>query len=111
MVKDHAYETKCDTGILAGDTIGDTSVIVGIEDNLLEEVKIWCTENKVTIQLSAETLPVACEIFNISGQCIYSESLNNTSTIINLSNTSKSLYIVSLTNTAGQKTERKIILH
>jgi hypothetical protein len=111
VVKDYAYETKCDTSILAGDTIGDTSVIVGVEDNLLEAAKIWNLENTVHIQLTANILPVLCEIFNLEGQCIYRESISNTLTEINLSNTSKSLYIVLLTNKLGQKTERKIIIH
>jgi len=111
VVKDYAYETKCDTGILAGDTIGDTTVIVNIENNLLEKAKIWSASNNVNIQLSPETLPVVCEIFNLAGECIYRESINNTTTEINLSIKSKSIYIVSLTNVKGQKTERKIILH
>jgi len=111
VVKDYAYETKCDTGILAGDTIGDTTVIVNIENNLLEKAKIWSESNNVHIQLLAESLPIECEIFNLAGECIYRESINNTTTEINLSIKSKSIYIVSLTNVKGQKTERKIILH
>ncbi len=110
IVKDYAYETKCETGILAGDTIGDTTVIVGIENNLFENAKIWSSANNVNIQLPPETLPVYCEIYNMEGQCIYRESINNTSTIVNLSNSSESLYIVSLTNVTGQKKECKIIL-
>lgn len=111
VVKDYAYETKCDTGILAGDTIGDTTDIVGVEDNLLETAKIWSSENTVHIQLTANALPVLCEIFNLEGQCIYRELINSNLTEINLSNTSKSLYIVSLKRASGQKTERKIILY
>mgnify|MGYP000110481943 CR=1 FL=1 len=111
VVKDYAYETKCDTGILAGDTIGDTTVIVNIENNLLEKAKIWSESNNVHIQLLAESLPIECEIFNLAGQFIYRKSITKTSTFINFSKESKSIYIVSLTNIYGQKVKRKIILH
>lgn len=111
VVKDYAYESKCDTSILAGDTIGDTTDIVGIEDNLLETAKIWSTENNIHIQIAANALPVICNVFNLEGQCIYRASINNISTEIQLSNISKSLYIISLTNPIGKKIERKIILH
>lgn len=111
VVKDYAYETKCDTSILAGDTIGDTTDIVGVEDNLLEAAKIWGTENAIHIRLNINTLPVTCEIFNLEGQCIYRESIFNGYTEIHLSNTLKSIYFVALTNVSGQKTERKIILY
>jgi hypothetical protein len=94
VVKDYAYETKCDTSILAGDTIGDTTDIVGVDDNLLETAKIWNAGNTVHIQLTANTVPVICEIFNLEGQCIYRELIKSNSTEINLLNTSKSLYIV-----------------
>jgi len=110
VVKDYAYETKCDTPILAGDTIGDTTVIVDIETPIIEHYSIWTSGFTIHVLAENIELPVYCEILNIQGHKVYESKINHLYSEIDLHQSNTGIYFVQLTDKKGMAIVKKIIL-
>ena len=110
IVKDYAYETKCDTSILAGDTIGDTTVIVDIETPIIEHYSIWTSGFTIHVLAENIELPVYCEILNIQGHKVYESKINHLYSEIDLHQSNTGIYFVQLTDKKGMAIVKKIIL-
>ncbi len=92
-IKDYAYETKCDVGIVAGDMIGDTSVAINALNNL--NANVYSFEKTLHIQTgSAETYTVT--ISNVSGQQLFNNTISGPYTKIDLQYFAPGIYVVSL---------------
>lgn len=92
-VKDYAYETKCDVGIVAGDTIGDTTVPIN-EINSLDAVVY--NFNKV-LNIKTDTYDnCTCIINSIQGQQLLQSELSENLTQIDMTTFPAGIYIVRL---------------
>lgn len=110
VVKDYAYETKCDTAILAGDIIGDTTVNVDIETPITEHYSIWTSGFTIHVLAENIELPVYCEILNIQGHKVYESKINHLYSEIDLHQSNTGIYFVQLTDKKGMAIVKKIIL-
>lgn len=96
VIKDYAYETKCDTAILTGDTIGDTTEIVGIQHNNTIYPTIYTFDSKVYVQIKDNNKDYSIRIINLSGAIQFTGILENNLTIISLNGKSKGYYLVEI---------------
>ncbi len=74
VIKDFAYETKCDVGIHAGDIIGDTTTVSISEINTLN-ANVYSFENIIYINLNELDAEVKVSVYDITGKEIYSNSV------------------------------------
>ncbi len=94
VIKDYAYETKCETGIAAGDIIGDTSVSISEIPPL--NGNIYSNGCDVFIQLY--DIPNQCKvhIIDINGQEIYTSTIYSSTTSVCMINKPVGIYFVEL---------------
>ena len=110
VVKDYAYETKCDTPILAGDTIGDTTVIVDIETPIIDHFLIWSSGFTIHILTDKMDQPAYCAVVNSTGQLVHEGMIDQIHSEINLNHPSTGIYFVKLVDRNGIVIVRKIAL-
>lgn len=94
IIHDYAFESKCETGILAGDTIGDT-VTIAIEEINSLNATVYAFNNSVHINLNKAIRDAKINIYNLNGKMIYSNKINNQFTQIKLDEP-KGVYVVKL---------------
>ena len=94
-VKDYAYETKCDVGIVAGDTIGDTTVPIN-EINSLDAVVY--AFNKMLYVKTEQYSDCSLVINNLQGQKLLERDLKEILTLIDLDRLPDGIYLIRLTN-------------
>ncbi len=94
VIKDFAYETKCDVGILAGDTIGNTTT-VGISENNILDASVYSFKNFLYINLNELISDLEIHLFDVTGKKVYSDKIANKFTQIELTE-AKGTYIVEL---------------
>ena len=99
-IKDYAYEKKCNTGILAGDTIGDTTTVSNVDINLIN-ANIYAFNSNVYVQLDENPGNYSIRITNLSGALIYSDILRDKWNVISLIKEPEGLYFIEIF--AGQK--------
>ena len=93
-VHDYAYELKCNTPIIAGDTIGDTTTVeISVINNL--EAIIYTFNQNLYINLPDQD-EVNLYIFNMNGQEIYKTVSSQKNLIIDMSGNPVGAYIVKL---------------
>ena len=107
IVKDYAYETKCDIGILAGDTIGDTTTVGIAVLNTLNAI-VYSFENTIYINLNELISGLEIHVYDITGKKVYSDGITNLLTQIELTET-KGTYIVTLISPEGAFTKKIFI--
>jgi hypothetical protein len=93
VIHDYAFETKCETSILAGDLIGDTTVAV--EEVLDLDAIIYCFNSTLYINMPLQINNANVEVYDLSGVMIYSDKITNQFTQLKL-NDAKGLYVVEL---------------
>ncbi len=108
IIKDYGYESKCDVGILAGNTIGDTTT-VGIEENNILNATVYCFENTLNINLNELIGDLEVHVYDIAGKKVYSDRITNLLTQIKLTEP-QGIYIVTLISSEGMFT-RKIFIN
>lgn len=96
IIKDYAYETKCDVGILAGDTTGDTTAVV-IMENTLSNVNVYSFKNEVFVNIGALQQNTEIVITDLKGSIIYNNILINNTNTITLNDNLIGYYIVKIT--------------
>lgn len=80
--------------------------VLAVKEKSIESFKYYPNPIKNEINLSAKTTIDQVSIFNLLGQSVYSEKINNTKSSINLSSLQKGMYIMTVTaegNTASYK--------
>ena len=97
IIKDYAYETKCNVGIFAGDTIGDTTA-VDIMENTLANVNIYSYKNDVIVNVGALQDYTEIVITDLNGKIIYSNYLMYNTNKITLDDSLIGYYIVKITS-------------
>ena len=102
-VHDYAYELKCNTPIIAGDTIGDTTTVEISEINNLEAI-IYTFNQNLYINLPDQD-EVNVYIFNMNGQEIYKTVSSQKNLIIDMSGNPVGAYIVKLSTKDKQLTK------
>ncbi len=93
-IKDWAFENKCDVGISAGDKIGDTTIIVDIEQELLSTINIYSSGKDIYFENALEKGII--KIFNNNGQLVNYFDLIPPQNRITLDGISSGIYIVEL---------------
>ncbi len=94
IIKDYSYETKYETGILAGDKIGDTSV--GVVENMLEGVDVYSFNNDVYVLLNNLGVQYQIRIMNLAGEVVHLTEIAELHNVISLENFSKGYYLVEI---------------
>ncbi|HNF70605.1 MAG TPA: T9SS type A sorting domain-containing protein [Chitinophagales bacterium] len=103
IVHDFAYETKCETPIVAGDTIGDTTTVV--VNNLLElNAEIFAYNMQLFVR---SNVAHQIAIFDSSGKKILDNSRQQGTYNIDMQPFPKGIYIVELTT--GSQMLTKIV--
>jgi len=97
IIKDYAYETKCNVGIIAGDTVGDTTT-VNINENELTGINIYSFNSDVYINLENLTDKHEITISDLNGKIVYKNELNKLKNIIALEFCSTGYYLVNVTS-------------
>lgn len=84
VIKDYAYESKCDELIHTGDTIGDT-VSVSLQQFISPEYSIYSFSNSIYFHINNNTDGCKVNIFNAAGQLIedFEQSTNDFSITLN----------------------------
>lgn len=108
IIKDYAYETKCDTGIPAGDMIGDTSVSVN-EINQLNGA-IYAFNSIVYITLNELPSNCSARITDMTGVVVYEGSLMSNLNVISLLNNPKGVYLVETYSNMYQLAIKKVFI-
>ena len=108
--RDYAYEIKCNTGILAGDTIGDTSTVNLEEINLLN-VNIYSFNSDVFIQFQEISENYSFQILNLSGAKISSGILSGKNNVIPMSAKPKGYYFVEIYKGQQKFAAKKIFIN
>lgn len=80
IIKDFAYENKCEIGIIAGDTIGDTTT-VGITEAVLIEPTIYSYSGTIIVNIDKQLLGANFSITNLEGKLVNSGCLNDLNNI------------------------------
>lgn len=108
IIKDFAYEKKSNEGIIAGDTIGDTtfdksttpyldSVIhVGIKPDISNLGNVYGFDDQIYIQLISNSKNYKCCIYNLYGQLVLEKVLHDTQIIISMEGQPIGYYIIEL---------------
>jgi len=110
IIKDYAYEIKCNTGILAGDTIGDTASVDIEEINLLN-VNIYSFNNDIFVQFLGISENYSFQILNLSGAKISSGNLSSNNNIISLRDKPKGYYFVEIYKGNQKFAAKKIFIN
>jgi len=110
VVKDYAYETKCDIGIAAGDTIGDTTVIVDIEKQFTDNVNIWTAGFTINISVPDQELPLICTVVSIQGQKVFDARIVQATSEFQLNDIATGIYLVTITDKSGRCVTKIIML-
>jgi len=108
VVKDCAYESKCDVSIPAGDVVGTTiefghdkgDIHTGINDDLFSGVSIYSFGDRVYINLNDINEKPEVHIYNIAGELVYSEILKDKYSVLEL-NQPAGAYFVQLVSSKG----------
>ena len=103
-IKDWAFENKCDIGFTAGDKIGDTTIAVNIDDDLLSDIYIYSSGKNIFIENANEN--GLLNIFNSYGQNVYSAEIIPSQKIILLNDLSSGIYIVEFQTTKGYTSQK-----
>ncbi len=107
IINDYAYESKPDTPILTGDTIGDTTT-VAIENINALNATIYSFENTIFIILLKFNNAILA-INNIQGNTILKQELHQGKTEINMEEFPSGVYFVSIFLGDKQFTEKLFI--
>lgn len=106
IIHDYAYESKCETGIAAGDMIGDTTVFI---DELFElKVNVYSFGKTVYIQMTNFT-GFKLEIWDLQGQIVIKQHLTEENSKINMELYPTGIYAIGLTK-GDQKFIEKLII-
>ena len=107
IVKDYAYETKCEIGILAGDTIGDTTTVGITELNTLNAT-VYSFENTIYVNLNELISGLEIHVYDINGKEVYSDKPVNQFTEIALK-VPRGTYFVELISEEKKYTKKVFI--
>ena len=107
IIKDFAFESKCDVGIIAGDTIGDTTT-VGVNNLNDATVSVYNFDKIVYINTSEFINNLEVNIYDLAGQKIFSDRLNTMFSQIELIEP-KGTYIVELISIEKKYTKKIFI--
>ncbi len=92
IIKDYAYESQPEHGIVAGDTISYVNIIESL-NNFVPVV--YSFNNSVFIQMKELTNKTNVNIYNLQGQLIYTEEIFNAINEIELKNYN-GLYVIEI---------------
>ena len=103
IIHDYAYESKCNTGIVAGDTIGDTTVGIGDINNL--DAVVYSFGKSVFVKLNGALNNAELHVYNLEGKEIYRNELQDQFSEIKV-NASKGIYLVEIITDEGRFTKK-----
>lgn len=94
IIHDYAYESKCETPIVAGDTIGDTTnVNIDESNNLIANVYSF---NRIIYVNTNLNFFVNLEILNLNGESLIVQRLTQNNTEINMIHFPSGIYFVKI---------------
>ncbi|MBK6730443.1 MAG: T9SS type A sorting domain-containing protein [Bacteroidetes bacterium] len=106
IIHDYAYESKPDTPILTGDTIGDTTTV---SVNNLENLNavVYSFNKNIYIQLK-EYNDAEYFIYDISGRLVYNARIKNETTICNIE--LPGVYLINIKTAKGKQFSKKLVV-
>jgi len=109
IIKDYAFESKCDVGILAGDTLGDTKTFAIVE-NTLSGVTVYSFNSDVFVNIESLRDNYQIVITDLNGKIIYNNILIETTNKIILDDYSIGYYFVKIV-TGNKQFTKKIFIN
>ena len=106
IIHDYAYESKPDTPILTGDTIGDTTT-VSIEEGELFGLTVYSFGNSVFIHSPLNNIQY--RIMNLQGEVILNEQVTSGSSKLDLNTAETGVYLVECRQEKIRKTFKVFI--
>ena len=106
IIHDYAYESKPDTPILTGDTIGDTTT-VSIEEGELFGLAVYGFGNSVFINTALKN--VQYKIMNLQGEELLNEQVTSGSSKLDLNTAETGVYLVECRQEKIRKTFKVFI--
>jgi len=104
IIKDYAYELKCDTPFAVGDTVGDTTTVSITEINTLDAI-VYSFDNSIYVNLNELANDVEIYVYDLMGKEVYSGVLINQSAQVKL-NEAKGIYFVEIVSDNRQFTKK-----
>ncbi|MBK7441824.1 MAG: T9SS type A sorting domain-containing protein [Bacteroidetes bacterium] len=92
IIDSYTYETKCETGIYAGDTIGDTTTVEVAELSSLVPT-IYSFAGVLNISLNKKLVGANYTVFNLEGKIIHTGYLDELNNKLNI-NCNEGVYLV-----------------
>lgn len=93
-IKDYAYEVKPDVGIVAGDTIGDTTTTILEINNF--DATIYSFDKTLFIHLSNINSNTEAQIYDLAGNKLIQKDITEQLTEFNMSEFPTGIYLVTL---------------
>ena len=106
IIHDYAYEEKPDTGIAAGDIIGDTTE-VSIQE-IGNSINLYAFEQSIFIESEFESTNLL--IYDILGRLVLSKNLKKGRSEVEMTNYPIGPYIVELISGVGNRSVYKVII-
>ncbi|MBK8681723.1 MAG: T9SS type A sorting domain-containing protein [Bacteroidetes bacterium] len=106
IIHDYAYESKPDTPIHTGDTIGDTTT-VSINNTASLNAVVYSFNKDIYIRLQ-EYNDAEYFIYDVSGRLVYNEKIKNATTICNIE--LPGLYLVNIKTAEGKQFSKKLVV-
>lgn len=107
IIHDYAYESKPDTPILTGDTIGDTTT-VAIQNIHTLNATIYCFENKIYVA-TGDFNSAIVTVNNLQGKAIIKQQLHQNNTEINMEEFPAGIYLITIYSGDKQFTKKVFI--
>ena len=82
---------------------------VGVEENALEDVRISARDGQVTVMTDGSLNGATVEVMDLTGRVVTTGQVNGSRTVLNLEQTSSSVYLLRL-QTAEEQTTRKFFM-
>jgi len=102
VLKDWAYEATADAQILAGQTV------TSIEQNVINEAKIFSYDKQITINLSEQVEGIV-RVYNAIGQEVYSGQISDVNMVIDMPGAQVGIYTVVIESN-NYVTQKKVSL-
>lgn len=105
-IKDYAYNAECNKGLYAGKLISGISNYN--EYSIVADV--YYADDKIHISVTESSGDLNCILYNLSGEVIFEQKINELNNIISTNNFLSGIYFIQLVSEAEAKFSRSVII-
>lgn len=105
IVHDFAYETKCNTGIVAGDTIGDTASVQTADIRNIQ-TEIYSFNGQIFVNCPES---VQLSVYDNTGRLLLEKYLAGGYNVIDMTETQKGIYLVQILTQSKEFTTKLVL--